>query len=250
MENTLANTVPYLKLFFAPENRVGPLAAAKFIAEENSDIKGLKGAVVDGLQDWNAGSGRSRYDTLDFHHDEGKLPALRVPEDWVRGNPLQKLATQAEPLLHDVGPANLKVKTAAEMDGTTSAQGMRDLSKILTTGPGTARVTAGLVHNAMAELQPLIKDKPEDEQAQIVVDYLRKGPEKFWSLTKKNHKLSDEQLHAWKANPDDFVLDDYSKPALDPHPDHFMRSQFEQLHKILSNTPSAKPPAMWSPPNY
>jgi len=251
VENTLSNTVPYLKLFFAPENRVGLLAGAKFIGEENSTIKGLKGLVVDGLQDLNAGSGRSRYDRFDFHHDEGRLPALRVPEEWVRGNPLQKLATQGEPLLHDVGPANLKVKTAAEMDGTTSAQGVRDLSKILVTAPGTARVTAGLVHNAMAELHPLIKDKPEEEQAQIVVDYLREGPEKFWNRVKGRRHFSDEQLNLWKTNPDAFASSQDEPPqSLDPNPKHFYRSQFEQLHKILSGTPSAKLPAMWSPPNY
>ena len=74
---------------------------------------------------------------------------------------------------------------------------------ILTT-EGSALIVGMLVESAQDDLGSLIKDLPERDQSQIIVDYLRNGREHFWWRVRKERQLTDVEFKKWKANPDTF----------------------------------------------
>jgi hypothetical protein len=142
----------------------------------------------------------------------------------------------------DVGPANIKLKTAAELMGVTRTDDMNLLAKQLTTPPGVANVTSILVNKAQQQLAPFIQGKPKEEQAQIIVDYIRKGPEEFWQLTQQHRHMRGQDFKSWRADPMHFTLPDGTRPApMQPNPKNFIQEQFEQLGKSLPAMPTATP---------
>lgn len=108
-----------------------------------------------------------------------------------------------------MGPANLKTRTALQTMGydlnkITNAD-VAQAGKVVRSWEGTANITQALAEAAVKDLSPLISSRGIQEQTQITVNYLRQGPETFWSSVREERNLSADQLMAWKTNPDTFV---------------------------------------------
>jgi RHS repeat-associated protein len=186
----------------------------QFVGEEYATQTGGKG-VYDWAQDRWANLGNAMES---FRDSVGESPTHGdiLPESWVRGGGLKKAATQLDPMLHDVGPANIKVKTALKLDGVdlrnVKYSMIMRVSNILTTDAGTADYARRLAGRAVADLSPLISSRSTREQTQIAVDYLRQGPDLFWSRVKDRRGLSEEELTKWKSNPKSFVDSKGNRP--------------------------------------
>ena len=214
---------------FAPDrsigsNDVGQIATLKFIGEEYSTSTGGKGAW-DAIQDFNASSLGGGLD-FGFRDAKTNLPTLGIPESWRTGNGLQKAITQFDYLYHDLGPANINLKSAALMSGVTSPTGINALGKYLTTDVGTVDYSVKFITSAQNDLAPLIQNMNPQIQSQIIVDYVRKGSATFWDIVKENRGINDAQLNQWKQSPDLYQ-------PLQPT-DNYIQAQYNQIHKTLN----------------
>jgi RHS repeat-associated protein len=135
-----------------------------------------------------------------------------LPESMIKQSAsfLEKLrANVQDPTLRDMGPANLKVRTTLEAMGhdlknITNAD-VVEAGKVVRSWEGTANITQALAEAAVKDLSSLISSRDIQEQTQITVNYLRRGPEAFWSKISNERNLSADELTAWKTNPDTFV---------------------------------------------
>ena len=130
-------------------------------------------------------------------------------------------ANVVDPTLRDMGPANLKVRTTLEAMGydlskITNAN-VAQAGKVVRSWEGTANITQALAEAAVKDLSPLISSRDIQEQTQITVNYLRRGPEAFWSKVRRENNLSADELTSWKANPQTFVDSQGNRPKpIDP----------------------------------
>jgi hypothetical protein len=204
-----------IHLGLSSSNVVGRQAALNFVGEENdsNQRKGIGMMLVHQFHNKLASSGLDGFDPRSVSTPGGgPIPPPMFPESMVRGNIFKKGLTQADPLLHDIGPANIKLKTAADVMGATTTWGLGQVAKSLVTDAGTALVTTRLVENAQKDLNPLISARPAQEQVQILTGYLRAGPEKYWADAGAARGMSPEQVEEWRKNPDGFQMPDGSKP--------------------------------------
>ena len=193
------------------ENRVGRLAALKYVAEENTagqDRRGLK-RFLDSAQDKAAMLGIGKTDFRNYVAPHAPFPfdpktVNFVPEDFLRAGTFKKLLTRPDISLHDIGPANIKLKTALEKLNVRSSSLVDPIRRAILTTEGSALIVGMLVESAQDDLGSLIKDLPERDQSQIIVDYLRNGREHFWWRVRKERQLTDVEFKKWKANPDTF----------------------------------------------
>jgi len=58
------------------------------------------------------------------------------------------------------------------------------------------------------------------------VDFVREGPDKFWSIVKTNHRMNGTQLNAWKQAPDTYRGSNGVVPAP-------LETQFEEIENAL-----------------
>ena len=95
-------------------NKVAQLAVLKFIGEEYSTR-----GPWDEVQDWNAGTGHGGID-FGFRDPVTGLPTMGIPDDWrTSHDPVEKGLTQLDLLDHDLGIANINLKSAALLSGIT-----------------------------------------------------------------------------------------------------------------------------------
>jgi hypothetical protein len=125
---------------------------------------------------------------------------------------LQKFLVNLDPMMHDVGPANIKPMTAAGATGTTTTSGMAILGPALTTDAGSAGVLTKLVIHAESDLAPFLSGKSIEEQTQIMTDYLREGENRFWQDNGNHRHMTPEQVEEWRKDPEHFRMPDGSKP--------------------------------------
>ena len=230
----LSTMAPMVQNWYGGSNDVGQVATLKFIGEEYSTSTGGKGAW-DIIQDANAATGIGGVD-FGFRDANTHLPTLGIPESWRTGNGLEKAITQLDYLYHDVGPANINIKSAALMSGITSPSDINALGKYLTTDVGTVDYSVRFVSQAQNDLAPLIGGMSDRTQSQIIVDYMRQGVDKFWSRVQDARGLNSSQLNAWKQAPNTYKGPGGTVPApLQPNPTYFIRSQYNQIESILRN---------------
>gem|GEM_PF-3873431 len=72
-------------------------------------------------------------------------------------------------------------------------------------------------------------------QAQIIVDFVREGPDRFWNKVKTLHHLDDAQLRTWIQHPNTYKNPDGTAPEKPkPDSDNFHREQYQQIERILT----------------
>jgi RHS repeat-associated protein len=163
-------------------SRLVRTSAVLFFGEENRDVTGRsKGkAVLDGVQ-----AALTSIESLSClvpacgQASDGEL----LPESMIKSSASfvsKAYANVADPTLRDMGPANLKVRTALESMGydlekITNAD-VAKAGKVVQTWEGTADITQRLAEKAVKDLSPLISSRDIQEQTQITVNYLRRGP--------------------------------------------------------------------------
>ncbi len=193
-------------------------SAVLFFGEENHDIVGRSGfkALQDGVQaglTW-AESASCLVPSCGGASNGKLLPESSIQSGSSFGSKVH--ANVVDPTLRDMGPANLKVRTALETMGydlskITNAD-VAQAGKIVRSWEGTANITQALATAAVKDLSPLISSRDIQEQTQITVNYLRQGPGTFWSSVREERNLSADDLTAWKANPDTFVDSQGNRP--------------------------------------
>ena len=202
-------------LTLSPSNTVGRMAAMNFVGEENLSNYQKNGFMqaVHAFHDISATTGLSTLDLRNVGNPgNNPVPAPTVPESFVRGNLLEKGIAQTEPLLHDIGPANIKLQTAGQVMGATTTTGLGMIAPTLTTDAGTAGVTSRLVENAQKDLNPFLTARKTQEQVQIITDYLREGSQNYWAETGKQRSMTPEQVEQWRKDPNAYQMPDRSKP--------------------------------------
>ena len=220
-------------------NIVGRMAAMKMVGEENfADAqKGKFMKFIHKVYDLGARTGVTFADPANIGspgHNPISGPVF--PERWQTGNVLEKGLSNLDPLMHDIGPGNIKPKTAAEATGTSTTWGLAMVAKALTTDAGTAGVASRLVTNAQKDLNPFVSAKSTREQAQIITDYLREGSQHYWEEVGKIRGMTPDQVAQWRQHPDSFRMPDGSKPkALAPnHP--IDKAQMQQVEASEKKT--------------
>jgi hypothetical protein len=210
-------------------SKVAQLAVLKFVGEEYSGR-----GPWDEVQDWNAGTGYGGTD-LGFRDPLTGLPTIGIPDKWRTSNdPIKRGLTQLDLLDHDLGVANINLKAAALLSGITSPDQINALAKYLTTDIGTVDYAVRFVKQAQEALSPLIRGMDAETQAQIIVDFVREGPDKFWNRQKALKGLNDAQLKAWIQAPYTYKGPNGTVPSLPkPNPKMFKRTQYEQIEKAL-----------------
>jgi hypothetical protein len=191
------------------------MAAMNFVGEENSDDhdKNFVMKAVHALYDFGASTGLSMMDPGNVGNPgHNPIPNPVFPERWQTGNILEKALSNLDPLMHDVGPGNIKPKTAGEMMGASTTTGLAMIMKALTTEEGTAGVVSRLVLNAQNDLNPFISAKTTEEQVQILTDYLREGSAHYWEEQANKNHMTLEQVNEWRQNPGSYRKPDGSKP--------------------------------------
>jgi hypothetical protein len=88
------------------------------------------------------------------------------------------------PLYHDIGPANIKMRTAEKLYGEGKisppfADGANLVAAFLLTAEGTVRTTGAVLSEAKMRFGSLLNGYSEDNQAAVLVDYFKQGPEFF-----------------------------------------------------------------------
>jgi RHS repeat-associated protein len=209
-----------------PTTLPSPLARASallFFGEENHDIVGRSSfkALQDGVQAGLTWAERASCSIpICGNASNGKL----LPESSIQSGSsfAEKVyANVVDPTLRDMGPANLKVRTTLEAMGydlskITNAN-VAQAGKVVRSWEGTANITQALAEAAVKDLSPLISSRDIQEQTQITVNYLRRGPEAFWSKVRRENNLSADELTSWKANPQTFVDSQGNRPKpIDP----------------------------------
>jgi len=198
-------------------------SALQFFGEENSAVveRSLGKAGIDGAQ----AALTSIESVSSLVPSCGQAPnGELLPESMIKQSASfasKAYANVADPTLRDMGPANLKVRTALETMGydlekITNAD-VAKAGKVVQSWEGTASITQKLTAKAVKDLSPLISSRDIQEQTQITVNYLRRGPEDFWSKIRTERNLSADELTKWKANPDTFVDSQGNRPKpIDP----------------------------------
>jgi hypothetical protein len=135
---------------------------------------------------------------------------------------------------YDLGIANIDLKSAALISGIKSPDDINALAKYLTTDAGTVDYAARFVKQAQNALIPLINGMDTETQAQIIVDFVREGPETFWNRLKMNNNLTDTQLSAWKRAPHTYKGPNGVVPNLPrPNPQNFNSTEYDQIKQAL-----------------
>jgi hypothetical protein len=162
------------------------------------------------------------------------LPSYGIPESYRTGNAFQKAWTQTDFMDYDLGIANVNLKSAALLSGITSQNNILALAKYLTTDIGTIEYAIRFVKQAQDALSPLISGMDTETQAQLIVDFVREGPDKFWNRVKTKNGINDEELNAWKHAPNTYRRPDgtFSIPP-EPNPKNFKRAEYGQIKKAL-----------------
>jgi hypothetical protein len=213
-------------------NRVAQLAVLKFIGEEYSGR-----GPWDEIQDWLADSGSGRV-LLGSRDPITGLPTKDIPDRFRTGNKFEKAMTQLDFMDYDLGIANVNLKSAALLAGAKSPTDIMALAKYLTTDVGTLDYAIRFVLRAQTALNPLIDNMDTETQAQIIVDFVREGPQDFWNREKKLKGLNDEQLNAWRRAPRTYIGPNGTvPPPLKPNPDSFKRAQFDEIEEALGWQP-------------
>jgi hypothetical protein len=223
-----------------PATLPSPLVRASsllFFAEENHDIVGRSNfkALQDGVQAGLTWAERASCSIpICGNASNGEL----LPESSIQSGSSfagKVYANVVDPTLRDMGPANLKTRTALQTMGydlskITNAD-VAQAGKLVRSWEGTAQITQSLAEVAVKDLKPLISGRDIQEQTQITVNYLRRGPDSFWSRIREERNLSSDELTAWKANPDTFVDSQGNKPKpIDPGKmDQDRHKQVEEL---------------------
>lgn len=227
-------------------DEVGRRAALNYVAEEADAYheKGAGGKLIHKLYDLGAATGVSKIPLMVRQNPadpNDAIPSAMFPESWLTSkNLVTRGLANLDPLTHDTGPANIKLRTAGEITGTSTLKGLGQVGKSITTDAGTAHVAARLVQQAQNDLQPFIRDRDTATQAQIITDYLRSGAEHFWDQSGSFKNLTPEQTRQWHANPDTFAAPDGSRPVLQPnHPLEADR------HHQIKEVEMATRPADW-----
>jgi len=210
-------------------NNVAQLAVLKYIGEEYSGR-----GPWDVIQDWDAGTGHGGGD-LGFRDPVTGLPAVGIPERWRTDKFfLRRGLTQVDFLDWDIGIANVNLRSAALLSGITTPNDLNALAKYLTTDIGTVDYANRFVKQAQDALSPLINGMDTETQAQLIVDLVREGPDKFWNRVKTKNGLNDEELNAWKQAPNAYRKPNGTIPIPpEPNPDHFIRTEYGQIKKAL-----------------
>ena len=232
----LKTLAPMVSKSFNHSNPIAQMATLKLIGEEYSKRTGRKGAW-DAFQDFNASTGMGGFD-FGFRDPKTHLPTLAIPEEWRRGTDLQKIITQADFLHHDVGPANINIKSAAQLAGMIEPEDINKLGKYLTTDEGNAKYAARFIAKAQKDLAPFLKGMSDERQVQIITDYARTGSDGFWHRTVARTKnLTPAQVDEWRKAPDTFKGPDGKAPAqLGPNPDNYILQHFEQIKSLMGET--------------
>jgi hypothetical protein len=69
-----------------------------------------------------------------------------------------------------------------------------------------------LVNAAQEDLNPLISSQLIENQAAIIANYVRTGPQAFWEGVGEKRKMTPAQIEEWRDNPDRFRLLNGNKP--------------------------------------
>jgi RHS repeat-associated protein len=215
-------------------NIIGRQAAMNLVGEENlsNHNKGLVMSAVHQMHNIGASTGLSAL-TRAFSPLVAVTNAI-IPESWTKGNAAEKAMTQLAPRLHDVGPANIKTQTAEQAMGANTLAAKLSVDRSLVTDKGTAEVASRLVQNAQKELKPFISSRAtQEQQVQIITDYLRAGPS-YWQEAGTARHMTSQQTEQWHQHPDTFRMPDGTKPAsLQPNkpPDKAQMKQIQTAEK-------------------
>ncbi|HEY2857112.1 MAG TPA: hypothetical protein VGJ21_01685 [Terracidiphilus sp.] len=218
--------------FLPDDDIIARLATLKYFGEENAQIGRKTGLMkkVHQFHNWFARNGLIQYQPQRVGMgDHVPIPSPSVPESWSAGNVAQKaVAGLFEPLLFDTGPANLKIKTAGEIAGASTVDGLAQISQALMTDAGSARIAAQIAQQSENELAPFIAGRPQREQVQIVTNYMRQGRENFWQHASAERNMNADQIQAWRADPNGYRLPN----GLPPKPLRSSRIDPDQFQQI------------------
>ena len=209
----------------------------KFIGEEFATRKGGK-AAIDFVQDSSALVFGAVAEGMEKIRGRARFRSKLLPEGWIDGNIAQKTAARADFTLHDIGPANFKVRTAMELSGinpqTASQAQVYGLASALRTNKGTTGLSRAAFQQAYQDLNPLVSQRDIRNQVQLLVDYIRTGRDRFWQRVAANRGITLEQVAKWRGDPKNFKDSNGNTPK-PLQPSEIDGDQFDQIDKLVES---------------